>query len=187
MFQSWCRRHQAAKTLFLFSRERQQKSRPCVGCPLSLCSKQLEFQYCYQKLPTQKSKEDRKHNWNVSTKKVLYPIHTWPTLRKEVGQDVLPLLFSERTSEGWIQTLRQAYYPEGSAMCVQGFDDSRNSAIHITYRISLRPSSLRLPRHPWFAIVLGFWYFSMVMLASFAKILQCQRAIDIKDCVGFIK
>ena len=41
-------------------------------------------------------------------------------------------------------------------MCVQGFDDSRNSAIHITYRISLRPSSLRLPRHPWFAIVLGF-------------------------------
>ena len=63
---------------------------------------------------------------------------------------------SKRTSEGWIQTLRQAYYPKGSAMCVQGFDDSRKSAIHITYRISLRPSSLRLPRHPWFAIVLGF-------------------------------
>ena len=59
-------------------------------------------------------------------------------------------------SEGRIQTLRQAYYLKGSAMCVQGFDDSRNSAIHITYRSSLRPSSLRLPRHPWFAIVLGF-------------------------------
>ena len=44
----------------------------------------------------------------------------------------------------------------GSAMCVQGFDDSLNSAIHTTYRISLRPSSLRLPRHPWFAIVKGF-------------------------------
>ena len=70
----------------------------------------------------------------------------------------------ESTSEGWIQTLRQAYYSESSAMCVQGFDDSRNSAIHITYRISLRPSSLRLPRHPWFAIVLGL-IFSMVMLA----------------------
>ena len=41
----------------------------------------------------------------------------------------------------------------GSAICVQGFDDSLNSAIHTTYRISLRPSSLRLPRHPWFAIV----------------------------------
>ena len=46
----------------------------------------------------------------------------------------------------------------GSAMCVQGFDDSLNSAIHTTYRISLRPSSLRLPRHPWFAIVkVVFW------------------------------
>ena len=46
----------------------------------------------------------------------------------------------------------------GSAICVQGFDDSLNSAIHTTYRISLRPSSLRLPRHPWFAIVkVVFW------------------------------
>ena len=44
----------------------------------------------------------------------------------------------------------------GSAICVQGFDDSLNSAIHTTYRISLRPSSLRLPRHPWFAIVKVF-------------------------------
>jgi hypothetical protein len=35
-----------------------------------------------------------------------------------------------------------------SAMCVQGFDDSLNSAIHITYRISLRSSSLREPRDP---------------------------------------
>ena len=39
------------------------------------------------------------------------------------------------------------------AICVQNFNDSRGSAIHTTYRISLRPSSLRLPRHPWFAIV----------------------------------
>lgn len=33
-------------------------------------------------------------------------------------------------------------------MCVQRFDDSRNSAIHITYRISLRSSSMREPRDP---------------------------------------
>ena len=46
----------------------------------------------------------------------------------------------------------------GSAICVQGFDDSLNSAIHTTYRISLRPSSLRLPRHPWFAIVKVFCF-----------------------------
>lgn len=32
--------------------------------------------------------------------------------------------------------------------CVQTFDDSRNSAIHTTYRISLRSSSLREPRYP---------------------------------------
>src|SRR5690349_4572971 len=35
-----------------------------------------------------------------------------------------------------------------SAMCVQRFDDSLNSAIHTTYRISLRSSSLREPRDP---------------------------------------
>ena len=35
--------------------------------------------------------------------------------------------------------------PRG-AMCVQRFDDSLNSAIHITYRISLRSSSMLKPR-----------------------------------------
>ena len=36
----------------------------------------------------------------------------------------------------------------GGAMCVQRFDDSLNSAIHITYRISLRSSSMPEPRDP---------------------------------------
>ena len=44
----------------------------------------------------------------------------------------------------------------GSATCVQRFDDSRNSAIHITYRISLRSSSLREPRHPLLKVVNWF-------------------------------
>ena len=35
-----------------------------------------------------------------------------------------------------------------SAMCVQRFDDSLNSAIHITYRVSLRSSSMCEPRDP---------------------------------------
>ena len=35
-----------------------------------------------------------------------------------------------------------------SARCVQRFDDSLNSAIHITYRISLRSSSMGEPRDP---------------------------------------
>ena len=37
--------------------------------------------------------------------------------------------------------------PKG-AMCVQRFDDSLNSAIHTTYRISLRSSSMPEPRDP---------------------------------------
>ncbi|KAF2206174.1 hypothetical protein CERZMDRAFT_115894 [Cercospora zeae-maydis SCOH1-5] len=37
--------------------------------------------------------------------------------------------------------------PKG-AICVQRFDDSLNSAIHITYRISLRSSSMPEPRDP---------------------------------------
>jgi hypothetical protein len=40
-----------------------------------------------------------------------------------------------------------------TAICVQRFDDSRNSAIHTTYRISLRSSSLREPRYPLFRVI----------------------------------
>lgn len=40
------------------------------------------------------------------------------------------------------------------AICVQRFDDSRNSAIHTTYRNSLRSSSLREPRYPLLRVVL---------------------------------
>ena len=40
-----------------------------------------------------------------------------------------------------------------SAMCVQRFDDSLGSAIRITYRISLRSSSLQEPRHPLLKVV----------------------------------
>ena len=41
-----------------------------------------------------------------------------------------------------------------SAICVQRFDDSLSSAIRITYRISLRSSSLREPRYPLLRVVL---------------------------------
>jgi hypothetical protein len=48
-------------------------------------------------------------------------------------------------------TLKEAYSvpKHTSAICVQSFDDSLNSAIHITYRISLRSSSLREPRYKY--------------------------------------
>ena len=44
----------------------------------------------------------------------------------------------------------------GSAMCVQNFDDSRSLAIRITYRISLRSSSLWDPRHPLLKVVMNY-------------------------------
>src|SRR5690242_4570689 len=47
----------------------------------------------------------------------------------------------------------------GSAICVQSFDDSLNSAIRITYRISLRSSSLREPRYPSLKVVSWFYNF----------------------------
>ena len=40
------------------------------------------------------------------------------------------------------------------AICVQKLDDSRNSAIHIRYRISLRSSSLWEPRYPLLRVVI---------------------------------
>ncbi len=50
------------------------------------------------------------------------------------------------------QTCRRGCF---GAICVQRFDDSRNSAIHTTYRSSLRSSSLREPRYPLLRVVFG--------------------------------
>ena len=61
-----------------------------------------------------------------------------------------------RVGADWgLQTLRQACFQENpeSAMCVQNLDDSRGLAIRITYRISLRSSSLWEPRHPLLKVV----------------------------------
>jgi hypothetical protein len=46
--------------------------------------------------------------------------------------------------------------PKG-AMCVQRFDDSQNSAIHITYRVLLRSSSMREPRDPLLKVLINFF------------------------------
>ena len=52
-------------------------------------------------------------------------------------------------------TLKQICFraKRGSAIRVQSFDDSLNSAIRTTYRISLRSSSLREPRYPLLEVV----------------------------------
>ena len=54
------------------------------------------------------------------------------------------------------QACSQEKGPE-SATCVQNFDDSWNPAIHITYRTSLRSSSLREPRDPLLKVVFCFF------------------------------
>ena len=48
-------------------------------------------------------------------------------------------------------------YPS-SASCVQRSDDSRNSAIRIAYRISLRSSSIWEPRYPSLKIFLDLLF-----------------------------
>ncbi len=46
------------------------------------------------------------------------------------------------------------------AMCVQRFDDSLTSAIRITYRISLRSSSMPEPRDPLLKVVICLYHFA---------------------------
>ena len=79
----------------------------------------------------------------------------------DVGSGRRPLVphntLSQRESPrgGGTRALKQACScPNRSAMCVQQFDDSLSSAIRITFRISLRSSSLREPRHPLLKVVL---------------------------------
>ena len=57
---------------------------------------------------------------------------------------------------GWTDTLTDIL-PEGSARCVQSFDDSLDFAIRMTYRISLRSSSLWEPRHPLLKVFFRLW------------------------------
>ena len=63
-----------------------------------------------------------------------------------------------------------------SAICVQEFDDSQGSAIHITYRSSRRSSSMAEPRHPLLKVVLVmnilfflFFYFFKIIFQKKIK------------------
>ena len=53
--------------------------------------------------------------------------------------------------------------PKG-AMCVQRFDDSLNSAIHTTYRISLRSSSMPEPRDPLLKVLIFVCFSDITVL-----------------------
>ncbi len=82
------------------------------------------------------------------------------------------------------------------AVCVQRFIDSQNSAIHITYRISLRSSSMREPRDPLLKVfnILKFqlqkilvwqkfneWIKLFVFIASWAPIARMPKEKSCKD------
>jgi hypothetical protein len=63
-----------------------------------------------------------------------------------------------RESRGKAVAQADVLSPEGSsAICVQRFDGSRDSAIHTTYRISLRSSSLHEPSYPLLRVVFGLF------------------------------
>ena len=62
-----------------------------------------------------------------------------------------------------------------SARCVQRFDDSLNSAIHITYRISLRSSSMGEPRDPLSKVI---FYYKMLRSKQKCVWYEVGRAID---------
>ena len=59
------------------------------------------------------------------------------------------------------------------------FDDSLNSAIHITYRISLRSSSLREPRYPLLKVVYSINLKYTVALCQS----QCYVKLKQYDCM----
>jgi hypothetical protein len=64
------------------------------------------------------------------------------------------------------------------AMCVQRFDDSLNSAIHITYRISLRSSSMPEPRDPLLKVLIHFEF----LLRAVSK--NVREGTTVKSLVG---
>ena len=87
------------------------------------------------------------------------------TIDLQCSTEIDKITTLECSSFFWVDdigsTLEQVYPQEDStgAICVQDFDDSLNSAIHTTYRISLRSSSLREPRYPLLKVVSRFFFF----------------------------
>ena len=72
----------------------------------------------------------------------------------------------------WCNDARTGMPPgmPGGAMCVRRFDDSLNSAIHITYRISLRSSSMPEPRDPLLKVLIDYMYHSDARDARVMKV-----------------
>ena len=90
----------------------------------------------------------------IAQKKVQLHLHFKPPARNKSPVGIAQVQLYNKGVEVFTdtQTSMLSGIPE-SAICVQRFDDSLNSAIHITYRISLRSSSMREPRDPLLKVV----------------------------------
>src|SRR3954465_2264424 len=71
-----------------------------------------------------------------------------------------------------------------SARCVQRFDDSLDSAIHITYRVSLRSSSMREPRDPLLKVLKSLDWFrqkfkQMVLVGASGRLTSPRQAAGV--------
>jgi hypothetical protein len=64
---------------------------------------------------------------------------------------------------------------EKGAICVQRFDGSQSSAIHTTYRISLRSSSMREPRDPLLKVF--FLLIILLILKNFVCLVQIHERV----------
>lgn len=86
-----------------------------------------------------------------------HDVHTTPSperkLRNAISEIEIwcpKLAFTRKFTFGWFKDTETDVLQGNpcSAICVQISDGSLKSAIHNAYRISLRPSSMREPRHP---------------------------------------
>ena len=68
-----------------------------------------------------------------------------------------------------------------SAICVQRFDDSLNSAIHTTYRSWLRSSSIREPRDPPLKVVSLFFFFFPLQPAGSRQGNVSDRYVEVRQ------
>ena len=77
-----------------------------------------------------------------------------------------PALQLGRQTARWVKNDTQTGMPSGydGAICVQRFDDSLNSAIHITYRSLLRSSSMHEPRDPSLKVVSQVSFFVKLLV-----------------------
>ena len=97
---------------------------------------------------------------------------TWKDRRKLTYAHELPIHTGVCRLINDAQTGMLPGYPE-SAICVQRFDDSLNSAIHTTYRNWLRSSSMHEPRDPPLEVVT----FSFCFLQSNTGEHKCVKKI----------